>query len=73
MFQFGGLGVLFGGLSQPKPPRGDGTGFRFTTGVIKRSLAICPFSISTDVHVPLKFLMTKSLRKITRMYLPKNI
>jgi len=27
MFQFGGLlGALFGGLSPPKPPRGDGTG-----------------------------------------------
>jgi len=29
MFQFGGLGDLFGGLSPPKLPRGDGTGFRF--------------------------------------------
>jgi len=25
MFQFGGLRALFGGLSQPNPPRGDGT------------------------------------------------
>jgi len=26
MFQFGGRGVLFGGLNPQKPPRGDGTG-----------------------------------------------
>jgi len=25
MFQFGGLGAMFGGLSPPKTPRGDGT------------------------------------------------
>jgi len=25
MFQFGGLGALFGGLSPPKPTRGDET------------------------------------------------
>jgi len=25
IFQFGGLGALFGGLSPPKPSRGDGT------------------------------------------------
>ena len=25
MFQFGGLGALFGGLSPQKPPRGDET------------------------------------------------
>jgi len=56
-----------GGLSPPKLPRGDGTGFRFRTGVIKPSLAIYPFSISIDEHVPLKFYMTKSLWKI-RMY-----
>jgi len=29
MFQFGGLGALFGGLSQPKPPRGDGNDASF--------------------------------------------
>jgi len=45
-------------------------GFRFGTGVIKLSLAMYPFSISTDEHVPLKFLMTKRLWKITRLYLP---
>jgi len=27
MFQFGGLGVLFGGDKPPKAPRGDGTGY----------------------------------------------
>jgi len=27
MFQFGGLGALFGGLSPQKPPRGDGSAF----------------------------------------------
>jgi len=47
MFQFGGLGALFGGLSPPKLPRGDGS--RFRTGVIKLSLAMYPFSISIDV------------------------
>jgi len=26
MFQFGGLGALFGGAKPPKSPRGDGTG-----------------------------------------------
>jgi len=25
-FNLGGFGALFGGLSSPKPPRGDGTG-----------------------------------------------
>jgi len=27
-FNLGGLGALFGGLSPPKPPRGDGIGTR---------------------------------------------
>jgi len=65
MFQFGGLGAC-----SPKLPRGDGTGFRFRTGVnvIKLSLAMYPFSISINEHVLLKFLMTKRLWKITRMY-----
>ena len=49
-----GLGALFGGLSPPKLPRGDGTGFRFRTGVIKLPLAMYPFSISIDGHVPLQ-------------------
>jgi len=26
MFQLGRIGALFGGISPPKPPRGDGTG-----------------------------------------------
>jgi len=73
MSQFGGLGALFGGLSPPKLPRVDGSGFRFWTGVIKFSLAMYLFSISTDEHVPIKFLMKKRLWKITRMYLPINI
>jgi len=32
--------------------------FRFRTGVPKLSLAMFPFRISIDEHVPLKFLMT---------------
>jgi len=67
MFQFGGLGALFGGLSPPKLPCNDGTGFRFRTGVLKFSLAMYSFSISIDEHVPLTLLMTKRLWKITRM------
>jgi len=58
---------LFGGLSPPMLPRGDGAGFSFRTGVMKLSLAMYPFIISIDDHVLLKFLMTKSLWKITRM------
>jgi len=73
MFQFGGLGALFGRLSSPKLPRGDRTGFRLRAGVVKLSLAMYPFSISIDEHIPLKFLMTKRLWKITRMYLPISI
>ena len=73
MFQFGGLELCLGGLSPAKLPCGDGTGFRLRIGVIKLSLAMYPFSISIDEHVPLKFLMTKILWKITRMYLPISI
>jgi len=73
MLQFGRAGALFGGLSPPKLPRGDGTGCRFRTSVIKLYLAMHPCSISIDEHVPLKFLMTKTLWKITRMYLPISI
>jgi len=58
------LGALFGGLIPPKLPGGDGTECRFRTGVIKLSLAMYPFSIPIDEHVPLKFLMTKRLWKI---------
>jgi len=36
-------------------------------GVPKLFLAMYPFSISIDEHVPLKFLMTKRLRKITKI------
>ena len=64
---------MFRGLSPPKLPRGDKTGFRFRTGVIKLSLAMWPISISIDQHVPLKFLMTHRLWKITRMHLPMSI
>jgi len=32
-----------------------------------------PFSISIDEHVPLKFHMTKRLRKITKIYLPMHM
>jgi len=45
------------------------TRFRFRTGVPKLCLAMYPFSISIDKHVPLKFLITKRLRKITKRYL----
>jgi len=31
-------------------------------------LTMRPFSISTDEHVPLKFLMTKYLSKITKIH-----
>jgi len=44
--------------------------FRFRTGVPKLSLAMYPSSVSIDEHVPLKFLMTKKLRKIAKIYLP---
>jgi len=68
-----GVGILFGELSPPKLPRGDRTGFRFRTGVIKLSLTMYPFSISIDGHVPLKFYITKRLWKITRTYLAISI
>jgi len=32
-----------------------------------------PFRISLFEHIPLKFLMTKRLRKITKIYLPISI
>jgi len=38
--------------------------FRFRTSIPKLSTAVYPFSISLYEHVPLKFLMTKRLRKI---------
>jgi len=47
--------------------------FRFRTGVPKLSLAMYPFSTSIDEHVPLKLLMTKRLRKITKIYLPMGM
>jgi len=62
---------LFGGLSLPDLLRGYGTGF--WTDVIKLFLAMYLFSISIDEQVPLKFLMTKRLWKITKMYLPISI
>jgi len=44
-----------------------------TTGVPKLSLAMHTFSISIDEHVPQKFLMTKTLRKTTKICLPISI
>jgi len=44
--------------------------FRFRKSIPKLSLATYPFSISLYEHVPLKFLMTKRLKKITKIYLP---
>jgi len=40
------------------------------TGTPNLSLAVYPFSISADEHVPLKFVMTKRLSKIKEIYLP---
>jgi len=37
-------------------------------GVPNLPLTMYPFSISTDEHVPLKFLMTKRLSKITKIH-----
>jgi len=45
----------------------------FRSAVPKLSLTIYHFSISIDEHVPLKFLMTTRLRKITKIYLPISI
>jgi len=42
-------------------------------GVPKLTKPMHPFSISIDEHVPLKYLMTKRLRKITGTYLPTSI
>jgi len=41
----------------------------YWAGAPKLSLAMYPFSISIDEHVPLKFFMTKRLKKITKIYL----
>jgi len=38
------------------------------TGVPNLSLTMYPFSILTDVHVSLKFLMTKMLSKIAKIH-----
>ena len=43
---------------------------RFRTSIPKLSLAMYPFSISLHEHVSLKFLITKRLRKITKISLP---
>ena len=40
--------------------------FRFRTSIPKLSTAMYPFRISVYEHVPLKFLMTKSLRKVKK-------
>jgi len=48
-------------------------GTRFRTGVMKLSQAMYPFISLIDEHGPLKFLITKSLWKITRMYLPISV
>ena len=44
--------------------------FRLRTSILTLTLAMYPFSISLYEHVPLKFLMTKRLRKVTKIYLP---
>jgi len=38
------------------------------TGVSKLSLTMYPGSISTDEHVPVKFLKTKKLNKIRKIH-----
>jgi len=43
--------------------------FRFRS-IPKLSLAMYPFSISLYEHVSLKFLMTKRMRKTTKICLP---
>jgi len=41
---------------------------RFGTSIPKLSLAMYPFSISLYEHASLKFLMTKRMKKITKIY-----
>ena len=52
--------------NQPKQPTFSylSPKFRFRTNIAKLSTAMYPFRISLYEHVPLKFLMTKRLRKI---------
>jgi len=47
--------------------------FRYRISIPKLSPAMYPFSISLHEHVPLKFLMTKRLGKITKIYFPIGI
>jgi len=49
--------------------------FRFMTGVRKLSLAMYPCTISIDEHVglPIKFLMTRRLKTITKIYFPTSM
>jgi len=47
--------------------------FLHRSGILKLTLPMYSFSISIDEHVPLKFLMTKRLGKITDTYLPTSI
>jgi len=73
MFQFGGLGALFGGLSPPKLPCGNETGFRFRTGVIKFYLAMYPFSISKVEHVPLIPYYKNAVENNKNVFINKHI
>jgi len=47
MFQFWGLGALFGGLIPPMPPRGDGTG--------PRQLPSSPNGSAGNAYISYKF------------------
>jgi len=71
MFQFGGLELYWGGYAHERSSVATGLGLGQVLS--KLSLAMYPFSISIDEHVPLKFLVTKRLWKITRMYLAISI
>jgi len=67
-----GLEALFGEKAYQSCPVEMGLGLG-SGQVLSNFLWTCTFSISIDEHVPLKFRMTKSLWKITRMLLPISI
>jgi len=65
MFQFGGLGALFGGLSPQKLPRGDGTGLGLGQ-VLSNFLWPCSLPVQHFDRwacTPKKFLMAKGCGK----------
>ena len=50
------------------PPKDPPQAQVYRTGVTNLSLTMYPFNISIDKHVPLKFLMTKRLSEIPKIY-----